>query len=73
MVIIGRLERFNEECDFYKLFLKVLTNIYNHEAHHRGMILLYLEILGKENDYIYTVQKLGYYTTYCLFTIYFLN
>jgi uncharacterized damage-inducible protein DinB len=29
----------------------LLLNLFNHETHHRGMISLYLEMLGKENDY----------------------
>jgi uncharacterized damage-inducible protein DinB len=33
-----------------KLELFLMT-IFNHETHHRGMISLYLEMLGKENDY----------------------
>jgi uncharacterized damage-inducible protein DinB len=28
-----------------------LMTIFNHGTHHRGMISLYLEMLGKENDY----------------------
>jgi uncharacterized damage-inducible protein DinB len=33
-----------------KLELFLMT-IFNHQTHHRGMISLYLEMLGKENDY----------------------
>jgi uncharacterized damage-inducible protein DinB len=33
-----------------KLELFLMT-IFNHETHHRGMVSLYLEMLGKENDY----------------------
>ena len=33
-----------------KLKLLLMT-IFNHETHNRGMISLYLEMLGKENDY----------------------
>jgi uncharacterized damage-inducible protein DinB len=29
----------------------MLTHLFNHETHHRGMISLYLEFVGKENDY----------------------
>lgn len=29
----------------------VLIHVFNHQTHHRGMISLYLELLGKENDY----------------------
>jgi uncharacterized damage-inducible protein DinB len=28
-----------------------LLHIFNHETHHRGMISLHLEMLGRENDY----------------------
>jgi uncharacterized damage-inducible protein DinB len=33
-----------------KLELFLMT-IFNHETHHRGMISLYLEMLGKKNDF----------------------
>jgi uncharacterized damage-inducible protein DinB len=29
----------------------LLIHLFNHETHHRGMISLYLEMLGKANDY----------------------
>ena len=29
----------------------ILMHLFNHQTHHRGMISLYLELLGKENDY----------------------
>jgi uncharacterized damage-inducible protein DinB len=29
----------------------ILTHLFTHQTHHRGMISLYLELLGKENDY----------------------
>ncbi|MDR2480754.1 MAG: DinB family protein [Spirochaetaceae bacterium] len=34
----------------------MLLHLFNHETHHRGMISLYLELMGKENDYsrVYT-------------------
>jgi uncharacterized damage-inducible protein DinB len=35
-------------CKKLELFL---MTIFNHQTHHRGMISLYLEMLGKENDY----------------------
>jgi len=33
-----------------KLYVLLMT-IFNHETHHRGMVSLYLEMLGKENAY----------------------
>jgi uncharacterized damage-inducible protein DinB len=32
-------------------FAGVLLHVFNHQTHHRGMISLYLELLGKENDF----------------------
>jgi uncharacterized damage-inducible protein DinB len=32
-------------------FAGVLLHVFNHQTHHRGMISLYLEMLGKENDF----------------------
>jgi uncharacterized damage-inducible protein DinB len=29
----------------------LITHVFNHETHHRGMISLYLEMLGKENSF----------------------
>jgi len=29
----------------------LITHVFNHQAHHRGMISLYLEMLGKENSF----------------------
>jgi uncharacterized damage-inducible protein DinB len=29
----------------------LIIHVFNHETHHRAMISLYLEMLGKENDY----------------------
>jgi uncharacterized damage-inducible protein DinB len=29
----------------------LILHIFNHQTHHRGMISLYLDILGKENDF----------------------
>jgi uncharacterized damage-inducible protein DinB len=29
----------------------LITHVFNHETHHRGMISIYLEMLGKENSY----------------------
>ncbi|MCL2722457.1 MAG: hypothetical protein FWD47_14095 [Treponema sp.] len=28
-----------------------ITHVFNHQTHHRGMISLYLEMLGKENSF----------------------
>ena len=39
----------------------LITHVFNHETHHRGMISLYLEMLGKENSYsdsMYTMENL---------------
>jgi uncharacterized damage-inducible protein DinB len=35
----------------------LLIHVFNHETHHRGMISLLLEMLGKENDYSGIYQK----------------
>jgi uncharacterized damage-inducible protein DinB len=37
--------------DFEKRVDGLLIHLFNHETHHRGMISLYLEMLGKANDY----------------------
>ena len=37
--------------DFEKVFGGLVMNCFNHDTHHRGMISLYLELLGRENDY----------------------
>ena len=29
----------------------ILLHVFNHQTHHRGMISLYLELLGKQNDF----------------------
>jgi uncharacterized damage-inducible protein DinB len=36
---------------FEKNVAGVLVHIFNHATHHRGGISVYLDILGKENDY----------------------
>jgi uncharacterized damage-inducible protein DinB len=35
-----------------------LLHFLNHETHHRGMISLYLELLGKENDFASLIELL---------------
>ncbi|HEY5284541.1 MAG TPA: DinB family protein [Polyangia bacterium] len=30
---------------------KLILHMFNHQTHHRGMISLYLDLLGKENDF----------------------
>jgi uncharacterized damage-inducible protein DinB len=37
--------------NFEKRMNGLLIHLFNHETHHRGMISVYLELLGKENDY----------------------
>jgi uncharacterized damage-inducible protein DinB len=44
---------------FEKPFELTLLQIFNHETHHRGMISLYLELLGKENDVSSVIALLG--------------
>jgi len=36
----------------------LILHLFNHETHHRGMISLYLEMLGKENDYTSSMYKM---------------
>jgi uncharacterized damage-inducible protein DinB len=36
---------------FEKKIEGLLIHMFNHEAHHRAMISVYLEMIGKENDY----------------------
>jgi uncharacterized damage-inducible protein DinB len=35
----------------------LLIHMFNHETHHRGMISIFLELLGKENDYSSSIYK----------------
>jgi uncharacterized damage-inducible protein DinB len=42
-----------------KPFQLTLLHVFNHETHHRGMISLYLELLGKENDFSSVIASLG--------------
>ena len=46
----------NNGDNFQKTVGVCLSHLFNHETHHRGMISLYLEMLGKENDFtaVYT-------------------
>jgi uncharacterized damage-inducible protein DinB len=41
----------NKGIAFEKSIGVILSHMFNHHTHHRGMISLYLEMLGKENDY----------------------
>jgi uncharacterized damage-inducible protein DinB len=34
-----------------RVFGGVILHVFNHQTHHRGMISLYLEMLGRENDF----------------------
>jgi uncharacterized damage-inducible protein DinB len=36
---------------FEKMMGGLLIHLFNHETHHRAMVSLYLEMLGKPNDY----------------------
>jgi len=36
---------------FEKIFGGLVMQSFNHDTHHRGMISLYLELLGKDNDF----------------------
>ena len=36
----------------------LIMHTFNHEIHHRGMISLYLDMLGKENDYSGSLYKM---------------
>ncbi|MDR1315778.1 MAG: DinB family protein [Spirochaetales bacterium] len=40
-----------EEKTFEKRMEGLIMHMFNHEAHHRAMISVYLEMIGKENDY----------------------
>jgi uncharacterized damage-inducible protein DinB len=41
-----------------KIMESLLMHVFNHETHHRGMISLYLEMLGKENDFSGSMYKI---------------
>ncbi|MDR0641229.1 MAG: DinB family protein [Treponema sp.] len=50
--LAGDLHYSNSAGDrFSKNFGGLLLHVFNHETHHRGMISLYLEILGRANDF----------------------
>jgi uncharacterized damage-inducible protein DinB len=36
----------------------LVLHVFNHETHHRGMIALYLDMLGKANDFSNLVHLL---------------
>jgi uncharacterized damage-inducible protein DinB len=38
----------------------LIMHVFNHQAHHRGMISLYLELLGKENDFASSLYKMDF-------------
>ena len=40
-------------------FEALLIQMFNHETHHRGMISLYLEFLGRENDFSAVLPVVG--------------
>ena len=50
---LGKTLRYNDSQGkpFEKLFGGALLHMFNHGTHHRGMISLYLELLGRENDF----------------------
>ena len=37
---------------------QLITHVFNHQTHHRGMISLYMEMLGIENDYSSSLYKM---------------
>ena len=37
--------------DQERQFGGLILHVFNHQTHHRGMIALYLDLLGKQNDY----------------------
>ena len=37
----------------------LILHVFNHQTHHRGMISLYLDMLGKENDFSNLFVLLG--------------
>jgi uncharacterized damage-inducible protein DinB len=46
------LEYKNKEGKIFEKRMEgLIIHMFNHETHHRAMISLYLEMLGKENDY----------------------
>ena len=41
--------------------LSLVAHVFNHETHHRGMISIYLEMLGKENSYSDSMYNMDLY------------
>jgi len=37
----------------------LILHVFNHETHHRGMISLYLEMMGKENDFSSSLYQMS--------------
>jgi uncharacterized damage-inducible protein DinB len=48
----------SEGNPYERNFGGILLHTFNHATHHRGMVSLYLELLGKDNDYNSLVQVL---------------
>jgi uncharacterized damage-inducible protein DinB len=48
----------SEGKEYKRNFGGCLLQFLNHETHHRGMISLYLEMLGRENDFSSLAQVL---------------
>jgi uncharacterized damage-inducible protein DinB len=54
-----KMKRTNSKGIIFEKKIEVyLMHILNHETHHRGMISLYLEMLGKENDFSGLMDKI---------------
>ena len=41
----------SHNIEFKRLFSGLVLHMFNHQTHHRGMISIYLEELGKNNDF----------------------
>jgi uncharacterized damage-inducible protein DinB len=50
---LGRLLKYSDSsgAQYEQNFGGLVLHCFNHETHHRGMISVYLEILGKANDF----------------------